>query len=623
MTTNVTNTIINIGANDHDVDLFEGQYIVPNGMAYNSYAIIDDKIAIMDTIDKKKTEEWLANIDAVLSGRKLDYLAVPPAMFTSRQGSYNSTGGRKPDYLIIQHMEPDHSASIKAFLEKYGDVTVVGNKKTFKMIRQFFPGMELKNTLEVENGDTLDLGNHQLTFVFAPMVHWPEVMMTYESSEKILFAADGFGKFGALDAEEDWACEARRYYIGIVGKYGAQVQSILKKAAGLDIEKICPLHGPVLTENLGYYINLYDTWSSYEPETDGVCICYTSVYGNTKKAVELLVSELERKGVPVGAVNDLARCDMAEAVEDAFRYDKLVLATTTYNSEIFPFMRYFIDQLKERNFQKRTVAFIENGSWAPVANKIMKADFEDMKHMTIAKNNVTILSALNEESTAQIDALADELSKGYLPVSAKTQAELDPTALFKIGYGLYVVTCNDGKKDNGLIVNTVTQVSDNPNRIAVNVNKANYSCEVIKNTGRLNVSVLSEDATFKIFEHFGFQSGKNVNKFAGYEHQAKAVNGLPYLTKYANAYISGNVTGMVDLGTHIMFICEVTESVKLSDIETMTYTYYQNNVKPKPETDKKGWVCDICGYIYEGEDLPEDFICPLCKHGAADFSKLE
>jgi len=585
MVEKVTESIFYVGANDHDLDLFEGQYIIPNGMAYNSYVIVDDKIVVFDTIDKSKTGEWLDNLAEVL-------------------------GERTPDYLVVQHMEPDHSASIKAFLEKYGDVTVVGNKKTFKMIRQFFPGMDLKNTLEVENGDTLDLGNHQLTFVFAPMVHWPEVMMTYESSEKI-------------DAEEDWACEARRYYIGIVGKYGAQVQSILKKAAGLDIEKICPLHGPVLTENLGYYINLYDTWSSYEPETDGVCICYTSVYGNTKKAVELLVSELERKGVPVGAVNDLARCDMAEAVEDAFRYDKLVLATTTYNSEIFPFMRYFIDQLKERNFQKRTVAFIENGSWAPVANKIMKADFEDMKHMTIAKNNVTILSALNEESTAQIDALADELSKGYLPVSAKTQAELDPTALFKIGYGLYVVTCNDGKKDNGLIVNTVTQVSDNPNRIAVNVNKANYSCEVIKNTGRLNVSVLSEDATFKIFEHFGFQSGKNVDKLAGYEHQAKAVNGLPYLTKHANAYISGNVTGMVDLGTHIMFICEVTESVKLSDIETMTYTYYQNNVKPKPETDKKGWVCDICGYIYEGEDLPEDFICPLCKHGAADFSKLE
>ena len=622
MINNVTDTIINIGASDHDIDLFEGQYVVPNGMAYNSYAIIDEKIAIMDTIDQKKTVEWLTNIDAVLSGGKPDYLTVSPAMITSAHEGYNAQSGARPDYLIIQHMEPDHSASIKAFLEKYDGVTVVGNKKTFKMIRQFFPGINLKNTLEVQDGDTLDLGNHKLTFVFAPMVHWPEVMMTYESTEKVLFAADGFGKFGALDADEDWACEARRYYIGIVGKYGAQVQNILKKAAGLDIEKICPLHGPVLTENLGYYLNLYDIWSSYEPESDGVCICYTSVYGNTKQAVELLASELERKGVPVGAVNDLARCDIAEAVEDAFRYDKLVLATTTYNSEIFPFMRYFIDQLKERNFQKRTVAFIENGSWAPVANKIMKAEFESMKDITIAKNNVTIMSALDSKSTAQIDALADELSEGYLPLSTKTQAEMDPTALFKIGYGLYVVTSNDGKKDNGLIVNTVTQVSDNPNKIAVNINKANYSCEVIKNTGKLNVSVLSENATFDVFKHFGFQSGRDVDKFADYKHQGRALNGLPYLTRHANAYISGNVTGAVDLGTHLMFICDVAESVKLSDDETMTYTYYQKNVKPKPEAAKKGWVCDICGYVYEGEELPEDFICPLCKHGASDFSKL-
>lgn len=597
MISKVTDSVIYIGADDHDVDLFEGQYVVPNGMAYNSYAIIDDRIAIMDTIDQKKTAEWLANIDAVLNGRK-------------------------PDYLIIQHMEPDHSASVGSLLEKYSDVTIVGNKKTFRLLSQFFPGMDIRNTLEVENGDTLDLGKHQLNFVFAPMVHWPEVMMTYESSEKILFSADGFGKFGALDADEDWACEARRYYTGIVGKYGAQVQSVLKKAAALDIEKICPLHGPVLTEDLGYYIDLYDTWSSYEPESDGVCICYTSVYGNTRKAVELLVSELEKKGVPVAAVNDLARCDMAEAVEDAFRYDKLVLATTTYNAEIFPFMRHFIDHLRERNFQKRTVAFIENGSWAPAANKIMKADFEGLKNITIAKNNVTVMSALDDESTEQIRALADELSEGYLPLSAEEQAEQDPAALFRIGYGLYVVTCNDGRKDNGFICNTVSQVSSTPNRIAVNINKANYSCEVIKNRGKLNVSVLSEDAPFRVFEHFGFRSGRDVDKFAGYEHQDRAVNGLPYLTKYANAYISGKVTDTVDLGTHVMFICEVTECVRLSDNETMTYSYYQNNVKPKPEADMKGWVCDICGYIYEGEDLPEDFICPLCKHGAADFSKL-
>ncbi len=386
MISKVTDSVIYTGVNDHDVDLFEGQYVVPNGMAYNSYVILDDKTVIMDTVDQSKTEEWLANVEEAL-------------------------GDRKPDYLVVQHMEPDHSASVSALVEKYGDVTVVGNKKTFKMIGQFFPGMTMKNTLEVENGGTLDLGKHQLTFVFAPMVHWPEVMMTYESSEKILFSADGFGKFGALDVEEDWACEARRYYIGIVGKYGAQVQGVLKKAAALDIQTICPLHGPVLTEDLGYYIGLYDTWSSYKPESEGVCICYASVYGNTKKAAELLAAELEKKGANVAAVNDLARCDMAEAVEDAFRYDKLVLASLTYNGELFPFMRNFIAELKERNYQNRTVAFIENGSWAPMANKLMKAEFESLKNVTIAENNVTVTSALNDASIAQIEALAAELAK--------------------------------------------------------------------------------------------------------------------------------------------------------------------------------------------------------------------
>lgn len=386
MVSKITDSVIYTGVNDHDVDLFEGQYVVPNGMAYNSYVILDDKTVIMDTVDQSKTAEWLDNVAEAL-------------------------GDRKPDYLVVQHMEPDHSASVRALVEKYGDITVVGNKKTFRMIGQFFPGMTMKNTLEVENGGTLDLGKHQLTFVFAPMVHWPEVMMTYESSEKILFSADGFGKFGALDADEDWACEARRYYIGIVGKYGAQVQSVLKKAAGLDIEKICPLHGPVLTENLGYYIDLYDTWSSYRPESEGVCICYASVYGNTKKAAELLAEELEKKGVNVAAVNDLARCDMAEAVEDAFRYDKMVLASLTYNGELFPFMRNFIAELKERNYQNRTVAFIENGSWAPMANKLMKAELESQKNITFAENNVTVTSALNDSSIAQIEALAAELAK--------------------------------------------------------------------------------------------------------------------------------------------------------------------------------------------------------------------
>ena len=596
---NVTDSVIYIGANDHDIDLFEGHYVVPLGMAYNSYLIRDEKIAIMDTIDQRRTDEWLSNLSV-------------------------SLGGRKPDYLVVQHMEPDHSASIAAFLKVYPDTTVVGNKKTFTMIGQFFPDLEMKQVLEVGNGDTLDLGSHRLTFVFAPMVHWPEVMMTYESSEKILFSADGCGKFGALDIEdpEGWACEARRYYFGIVGKYGAQVQSVLKKASALEIEKICPLHGPVLTEDLGYYIGLYDTWSSYLPESDGVCICYTSVYGNTKKAVELLAEELKQRGVPKVVVNDLARSDMPECVEDAFRYDKLVLATTTYNSEIFPYMREFIDSLTERNFQKRTVALMENGSWAPTAAKVMKEKLSKCKNLTFANNTVTILSALNDESRAAVTALADELAADYQKVEVAEEKPIDPSALFKIGYGLYVVTSHDGKKHNGQIVNTVSQVSSNPNRLAVSINKANYTAEIIQKTGVMNVCTLNEQAPFQIFQHFGFQSGRNVDKFAEYDHFDVASNGVAYLTKYANAYISLKVFETVDMGSHWMFLCDITESVVINQIETMTYSFYQKNVKPKPEEEKKGWVCDICGYVYEGEELPEDFVCPLCKHPASDFSKL-
>ena len=375
MINKVTETVFYVGANDHDVDLFEGQYVVPDGMAYNSYVIKDEKTAVIDTIDKSKTAEWLANVEEAL-------------------------GGAAPDYLVVQHMEPDHSASIQAFAEKYPETVIVGNKKTFNMIGQFFPTLEIKNRLDVKDGDSLKLGAHELIFVFAPMVHWPEVMMTYEPNDKILFSADGFGKFGALDAEDDdWACEARRYYIGIVGKYGAQVQNVLKKAAALDIAVICPLHGPVLTENLGYYSDLYDTWSSYRPETEGVCICYTSVYGNTKAAAELLAEELRAQGEETVVVNDLARCDMAEAVEDAFRYDRLVLATTTYNSDIFPFMKEFISHLTERNYQNRTVAFIENGSWAPMAIKTMNKAFENSKDLTIAENNVPVGTERQEQSS--------------------------------------------------------------------------------------------------------------------------------------------------------------------------------------------------------------------------------
>lgn len=382
----ITNDIYYIGVNDHQIDLFEGQYDVPNGMAYNSYIIVDDKTAVFDTVDGNFADQWLGNIAEVL-------------------------GDCKPDYLIVQHMEPDHSANIKNFLEKYPDATIVGNAKTFGMIENFFEGLVIANKLEVKEGEKFSLGKHELSFVFAPMVHWPEVMFTYDSTDKVLFSADAFGKFGALDADEDWACEARRYYFGIVGKYGMQVQGVLKKAAALDIQTICPLHGPVLKEDLGYYLGLYNTWSSYGVESEGIFIAYTSVYGNTKKAAELLKEKLEAKGCPKVAIADLAREDMAESVEDAFRYGKLVIATTTYNADIFPFMKHFILDLTERNYQNRTIGIIENGSWAPLAAKTVKAMFEKSKNITFTDTIVSIKSAVKTANIAQIEALADELMK--------------------------------------------------------------------------------------------------------------------------------------------------------------------------------------------------------------------
>ncbi len=382
----ITNDIRYIGVNDHDIDLFEGQYIVPEGMAYNSYVIIDEKIAVMDTVSADFGEEWLANLE-------------------------NALAGRKPDYLIIHHMEPDHSANIDKFISAYPEAAVVGNAKTFEMIDQFFGSGLCKNRLAVKNGDTLSLGRHELTFIFAPMVHWPEVMMSYDAADKALFSADAFGKFGALDCQDkEWDCEARRYYMGIVAKYGMQVQTVLKKAAALDIKTICPLHGPVLTGNLSHYTGLYDTWSSYGVESDGVCIAYTSVYGNTKRAAELLAKKLEERGCKA-AISDLARCDMAEAVEDAFRYGKLVLATTTYNADIFPFMRQFIDHLTERNYQNRTLGFIENGTWAPAAAKTMKAMFEKSKNINYIDTTVTLRSAMTEENAEAIDRMAEELCR--------------------------------------------------------------------------------------------------------------------------------------------------------------------------------------------------------------------
>ena len=614
----ITDTIRYAGVNDHQIDLFEGQYKVPNGMAYNSYVILDEKTALIDTVDASISRQFLENIMHTLAGRHLDYLFG--------QAWLNQIcallGDRHPDYLIVQHMEPDHAANVANFLKVYPETTIVANAKTFTMIQNFF-GLDLEGQkLEVTNGGTLNLGNHNLTFVFAPMVHWPEVMVTYDSTDKVLFSADGFGKFGALDVEEDWDDEARRYFIGIVGKYGPQVQKLLKVAAGLDIQIICPLHGPVLTENLGHYIGLYDTWSSYTPETEGIVIAYTSVYGHTKAAVELLADKLRSKGCPKVVVYDLARDDMSQALSDAFRYSKLVLATTTYNASIYPFMHDYITRLTEHNFQNRTVGIIENGSWAPLAAKIMKEMLSGCKKINWLDTTVKVLSAVNQENKDQLEAMASELCKEYIAQNDELANKNDMTALFRIGYGLYVVTSNDGKKDNGLIVNTVTQLTDTPNRIAVNINKANYSHHVIKQTGVLNVNCLSVDAPFSVFQQFGFQTGRSVDKFAG-QKVYRSDNGLVFLDKYINAFMSLKVEQYVDLGTHGMFICSVTEARVMNDLDTMTYTYYQKNVKPKPETDgKKGFVCKVCGYIYEGDELPDDFICPLCKHGAADFEPI-
>ncbi len=593
----ITESIYSAGVYDREIKLFEGQYQVPEGITYNSYVITDEKTAVIDTVDIGFSDEWLDRLSEVLKGRK-------------------------PDYLIVQHMEPDHSASIKRFTEVYPEAVIVSNKKAFTMMENFFGTDFCDRRHYVENGDSLSLGKHNLSFVFAPMVHWPEVMVTYDSTERVLFSADAFGRFGAIDSKESWDDEARRYYIGIVGKYGVQVQNLLKKAAELPIEIICPLHGPVLTEDLSHYIGLYRTWSSYTVESDGIMIAYTSVYGNTKKAVQQLEKELYRRGCPHVVIYDLAVSDMAKAVADAFRYGKLVLATTTYNAGIFPYMREFISNLTERGFRSRTVALIENGSWAPQAVKVMKKMLEGCKDITWAENTVSIMSAPSAENLERLNSLAEELCRDYIALSSDTADKNNMSALNRIGYGLYVVTSHDGKRDNGLIVNTVAQVTDSPNRLSVTINKSNYSHHVIKQTGKMNVNCLSVDAPFEVFRNFGFQTGRAVDKFEGWE-PVRSDNGLAILPRYINAVISLRVEQYVDLGTHGMFICSVTEARVMSDKETMTYSYYHENVKPKPETEgKKGYVCTICGYVYEGENLPDDFICPLCKHGAADFEAI-
>ena len=588
----ISNDIICIGVDDTATDLFESQYPVPDGMSYNSYVILDEKIAVMDTVDADFTHEWLDNLEKALNGQK-------------------------PDYLVVQHMEPDHSANIESFLRFYPEARVVCNAKTVKMIEQFFGNSYAERHIIVKDGESLSLGGHSLTFMYAPMVHWPEVMMTYDSKDKVLFSADGFGRFGIRGSHIPWDDEARRYYIGIVGKYGSQVQSIIKKMKTLDLEAIAPLHGSVLTENLEHYIDLYDIWSSYSAEEEGIVIAYTSVYGNTRRAVELMRNKLLALGAPKVAMYDLARCDMSAAIADSFRYSKLVLASTTYNAGVFPFMHEFLHGLNERGYRNRTVAFIENGTWAPFAAKSMKQMLDKCKNLTFCENEVTILSALSTSSREALDLLCKELCQDYTP----REESVNLSALFNIGYGLYVVTCNDGKNDNGIIVNSVTQLTNSPDRIAVTINKSSYSCHIISKTGKMNINCLDIDTPFSVFKIFGFTSGRNTDKFKDTE-TSRSLNGLAVLKENINSFISLEVESTVDLDTHSMFICRITEARLISGEKTMTYTYYQKNVRPRPKK-KKGFVCKICGYVYEGEKLPEDFICPLCKHPASDFEPLD
>ncbi len=593
----ITEDIKYVGVDDHQIDLFEGQYKVPNGIAYNSYIIFDEKIAVVDTVDVNFGSEWLINIEKQLCGRQ-------------------------PDYLIVHHMEPDHSANIADFMQYFKNTKIVSSEKAYEMMKNFFGTDFDDRKVVVKSGDTLRLGKHTLAFVEAPMVHWPEVIVSYDVCDKVLFSADGFGKFGANDVEEDWADEARRYYIGIVGMYGNFVQDLLKIAATLDIQIICPTHGPVLKENLGYYIDLYDKWSSYTPEEEGIVIAYTSVYGHTRDAVEALATCLKAAKAPNVVVYDLARDDMSAAVSDAFRYSKLVLATTTYNGSMYPFMHDFLHRLVEHKYQKRTVAMIENGSWAPQASRLMKDMLLGCENIEFTRNNVHIKSAMQENNAEEMKNMVYELCQEYIEHDDLLANKQNMTALFKIGYGLYVITAKDDCKDTGCIANAVVQVTNTPNRVAVTLNKANYTHDVIMATKKLNVNCLSVDAPFDVFVNFGFQSGRDVNKFETWP-LLRAGNGIAYLPKYINSFMSLEVEAVHDLGTHSMFICSVPEARVISGRETMTYNYYQANVKPKPQpTKKKGFVCNVCGYIYEGDELPADFICPICKHPASDFRPL-
>lgn len=600
----ITDDLYWIGGSDRRLSRFENIFPLPHGISYNSYLLMDEKTVLLDTVDHAISKQFFENLEHVLNGRKLDY-------------------------LIVTHMEPDHCATMNEVVRCHPEVKIIGNTKTITLIKQFFDFDIDSRAVIVNEMNTLSVGKHTLTFIMAPMVHWPEVMVVYDSTSKTLFSADAFGTFGAIngnlfadeiDFEKDWLDEARRYYSNIVGKYGTQVQSLLRKVSKLEINLLCPIHGPVWRSNIDYFIDKYKKWSTYTPEDEAVMIAYGSIYGNTECAANILAGKLAELGVKNIAIYDVSGVHPSYIVSEAFRCSHLVFLSSTYNAGIFLNMETALIDIKEHNLQNRTVAIIENGSWAPSSGSLMRNIISSMKNMKILDPTLTIKSSLKEDQLEQLDTIAKAI------VDSMKKPKPETNALFKINYGLYVLTAKEGSKDNACIINTVTQLTDTPTTtIAIAINKANYTHDMILHTGKFNLSVLTTETPFKLFKNFGFQSGRETDKFEGFQDMKRSSNGLYYITKYTNAFISGKVISSTDCGTHTLFIAEVTESQVLTEVPSVTYSYYLSNIKPAPDpipAGVKGFICKICGYIYEGDTLPKDFICPICKHGAEDFERI-
>ena len=612
-TRQITPDIVWVGGNDRRLAMFEGVYSVPDGVSYNSYLILDESTVLMDTVDKAVGKVFFENLAHALDGRKLDY-------------------------VVVQHMEPDHSATLGELLLRYPEVTVVCNAKIAAMIGQFM-NLDVKDRAYiVKEGDVLNAGHHELSFVMAPMIHWPEVMMTYDKTDKLFFTADAFGCFGALNGaifadevnfERDYLDEARRYYTNIVGKYGQQVQALFKKIKGLPVEMLLPLHGFVWRRDIGSFLDVYNKWSTYTPEETGVVIAYASVYGNTENAAEILSTKLRERGVKT-VMFDSSVIPASEIISACFKYSHLVFASTTYNNGIFVTMEDLLHDLVNHNLQNRTIAVLENGSWAPQSGKLMREILSGLKNTAILEAGVTLRSSLKEGQLQEIEAVCDAIQASMPQTAAPAEiavpvGEIQSGAFRSVSYGLFVLSAREGDKDNGCIINTLQQITTSPNRVSICVNKSGLTHDMILRTGVFNVSVLSEKAPFSLYQHFGFQSGRDVDKFAREGLGRRSENGLLYLTENVCSFISAKVLSAQDYGTHTLFVAEVTEAQKLSEEPAVTYAYYHAHVKTqqKPAEKKKGFVCTICGYVYEGETLPADFVCPLCKHPASDFVPIE